>query len=622
MRILHIGKYYPPVPGGMERFLGDLVVAQQRAGHDVAVLVHGAPEDTPSSDPPWLSRCPVWFRLAFAPISPAFPFWLNRAIHQHDPDVLHFHTPNLSAFWALLLPAAWRLPWVIQWQSDVEPSRFRLSLRLFYPFFRVFERALLERAEAVIVSSLQYLNSSVPLSPWRNKCVVIPLGLAADRLPLVPKEAGAGYWDGGCLRLLAIGRLTYYKGFETLIEAVAACRGTELIIVGDGEERPRLEKLLGRLGNPSKIQLFGHADDPTCHRLLASCDVFCLPSRERTESFGVVLMEAMRYGKPLLASDIPGSGVGWLTRNGENGWLVPPEDVAAWRTAIRKFAEEGARREAMGRAGYERFAKELDIASIVPRIDRVCRLAVDMLGNSDLACPVTQQRPAIIIPALDEAASIGAVISLVHAQGYADVYVVDDGSRDDTVAVAAGTGAVVLRAPLSQGAWGAMQTGIRHALRLGYPGVVTMDADGQHEPAYLDNLISAGNTADVVIGAYPERGSRLRQFAWAWFRRLTGFGFEDLTSGFRYYNIDACRILAGEEATLLDYQDIGVLLLLRRAGMRIKEVPVVMNPRHSGASRVFYSWWTVVRYMAETTLLCLARWGTHRSPGSASHRQP
>ena len=87
-----------------------------------------------------------------------------------------------------------------------------------------------------------------------------------------------------------------------------------------------------------------------------------------------------------------------------------------------------------------------------------------------------------------------------------------------------------------------------------------------------------------------------------------GFSFDDLTSGFRFYNARACRLLAKEEATLLDYQDIGVLLLLRRANLRIAEVAVAMNPRKSGASRVFSSWWTVFRYMAETSLLCLARW--------------
>jgi glycosyltransferase involved in cell wall biosynthesis len=188
------------------------------------------------------------------------------------------------------------------------------------------------------------------------------------------------------------------------------------------------------------------------------------------------------------------------------------------------------------------------------------------------------------------------------------VVVVDDGSTDDTPAIALLHGAAVLRAPLWQGAWGAIQTGIRYALQHGYGAVVTMDADGQHEPAYLKQLVEAGRDADVVIAACPSRGSRLRHVAWRYFRFLTGFAFDDLTSGFRYYNARALRVLAAEDATLLDYQDVGVLLLLRHARLRIAEIPVAMNPRRSGASRVFFSWWTVARYMIETSLLCLARW--------------
>jgi hypothetical protein len=81
-----------------------------------------------------------------------------------------------------------------------------------------------------------------------------------------------------------------------------------------------------------------------------------------------------------------------------------------------------------------------------------------------------------------------------------------------------------------------------------------------------------------------------------------------LTSGFRLYNARACAVLAGEEATLIDYQDMGVLLLLRSAGVTFAEVEVQMNPREDGVSRIFYSWWAVARYMLETTVLCIAKW--------------
>ena len=220
------------------------------------------------------------------------------------------------------------------------------------------------------------------------------------------------------------------------------------------------------------------------------------------------------------------------------------------------------------------------------------------------------------MPALNEAECIGAVIAGARRHEGVDVLVVDDGSTDATVEVALAAGAKVVRAPLWQGAWGAIQTGLRYAVRHGYSAVVTMDADGQHEPADLAALREASREADVVIAACPSRGSPLRHLAWRYFKFLTGLTIDDLTSGFRYYNADACRLLAGEEATLLDYQDIGVLLIIRHANLRVAEIPVAMNPRRVGASRVFSSWWTVGRYMLETTLLCLASWNRGRAARS------
>ncbi|WP_051149717.1 glycosyltransferase family 2 protein [Methylohalobius crimeensis] len=216
---------------------------------------------------------------------------------------------------------------------------------------------------------------------------------------------------------------------------------------------------------------------------------------------------------------------------------------------------------------------------------------------------------AILIPAKDEALLVGQVVASVRRHfSHAHLIVIDDGSGDETAAEAAEAGATVLRLPVSLGAWGAIQTGMRYALRLGCETAVTMDADGQHLAEEIPKLMEAleREQAEVVIGAFPERGSPARQIAWRFFRALTGFEFADLTSGFRVYRRRALSLLASPRASLLEYQDVGVLLLLRAQGLKIAETEVSMQPRLEGKSRVFSSWWRVGVYLFQTLILCLA----------------
>ena len=217
----------------------------------------------------------------------------------------------------------------------------------------------------------------------------------------------------------------------------------------------------------------------------------------------------------------------------------------------------------------------------------------------------------ILIPAYNEAATVGAIVSDVRRRWDYPVIVIDDCSTDGTAEVARRAGATVLPLPLQLGAWGAIQTGLRYALQNGSRIAITLDADGQHEPAALGSLLAPllADQTDVVIGAYPARASPARRLAWSYFRWLTGLKMEDITSGFRAYSHAAMSALAAPEASLLDYQDVGVLLILKRRGLRVTEVPVPMQPRAEGSSRVFSSWWVVGRYMLQTSLLCIARVG-------------
>jgi len=220
------------------------------------------------------------------------------------------------------------------------------------------------------------------------------------------------------------------------------------------------------------------------------------------------------------------------------------------------------------------------------------------------------RRPVlVVIPAYNEAATVAEIVRRVIAHAICDAVVVNDASSDDTSAQARAAGAAVIDLPLNLGAWGATQTGMRYAQRNRYATVVTLDADGQHHPESLPAMLAAleQDGVDVVIGTYTQRLSMAKRVAWWYFRLLTGLPVQDFTSGLRAYSRRAARALASREASLLDYQDMGVLMLLYQKGFHLRELPTVMSPRKSGMSRVFASWFVVARYMLHTTVLCFAR---------------
>ncbi len=217
----------------------------------------------------------------------------------------------------------------------------------------------------------------------------------------------------------------------------------------------------------------------------------------------------------------------------------------------------------------------------------------------------SEPNAVILIPAFNEEESLGAVLASIRAHCNFPVVVVDDCSRDRTREIAEAAGATVLPLSVQLGAWGATQTGMRYAMRSGFDYAICMDADGQHEAEELSRVLAPvlAGEADVAIGACTERGSFARHIAWGMMKRTSGLSLKDLTSGFRVCNRSAIRVLASWRATLLDYQDVGVLLLLQSCGIRIADVEVRMQPRINGASRVFYSWMMVGYYMVHTLLL-------------------
>ncbi len=216
----------------------------------------------------------------------------------------------------------------------------------------------------------------------------------------------------------------------------------------------------------------------------------------------------------------------------------------------------------------------------------------------------------VIVPAFNEEASLAHVVSLIREHvPWADIAVVNDGSHDRTARIAEGLGVVVLHMPFNVGIGAAMQTGFMYAEQHGYAVVVQNDGDGQHDPCEIPGLVQAltAGGADVVVGSrYLEpRGyvtPPMRRFGIvilaALLSLVTRRRVTDPTSGFRASNrrvIEFCARLYPH-----DYPEPESVAMFWRAGLRLSEVPVTMNPRYGGQSSI--NWWRSAYYMVKVLL--------------------
>lgn len=366
MRILHLGKYYPPYPGGMEVFLRDLAEEQARQGHEVCVLAHDSRQFPQQQDTPGgvrVVRAACLGELVHAPVSPTFPWRLRRLLARFKPDVLHAHLPNCSAFWPLALPGM-RTPLVAHWHADVDAATQDARLQRLYPLYSRFETLLLRRAAAIVATSPQLLESSRTLAPHGDRCRVIPLG----RRDPVPPGAPAPAVSQEPL-ICSVGRFARYKRFHVLVQAMRWLPEARLMIAGEGPELERVRREVRDLGLQDRVSLPGWLDDQALQELYSSCRIFCLPSQERAEAFGLALLEAMAWQRPLVTPPVPGSGVLWLNRHEVTGLHAAgagPQELAA---ALRRLLHDPGLCHTLGQNGRAFFTNTCAIETVTQQID-------------------------------------------------------------------------------------------------------------------------------------------------------------------------------------------------------------------------------------------------------------
>lgn len=359
IRVLHVGKFYPPAPGGMERVV-QLLCEGEQATTDSQVLVANAGRGTVREV--WrgvhVTRVSSIAAIGSVGVCPGFPLALRRARR----DVTVIHEPNPLALVSDWISAQ-QGPLVVWFHSEVLRPRWKYRL-----LYRPFLRRVLRRASRIVVSSPRLAEHAEELADVRDKCVVIPFGIDTGRLARSPaveakvREIERAYPGP---RVLFVGRLVGYKGIEVLVRGMQSVAATALV-VGDGPLRGRLEALAAAPGLASRVRFLGHLDDESVVAHLHACDLFVLPSVTRAETFGVVQLEAMACGKPVVSTNLP-TGVPWVNRHGETGLVVEPGDAAALASALNALLGDPALRERLGTRARQRVEDDFTVDRMASR---------------------------------------------------------------------------------------------------------------------------------------------------------------------------------------------------------------------------------------------------------------
>lgn len=348
-RVLHVAKFYPPAPGGMERvvetvcrasagIVGSRVLALNAGPRTVEEVVDGIP----------VTRVGVVARAGSVPIAPG----LERHLRHAAADLIVLHEPNP---WALVSYGLARpdVPLAIWYHSDV--VRPALQYKLFYA---PIARPAYSRARWFIVSSPPLGDHAEALEPYRDRIRVIPFGIDASAWTAAPASNGTDPF------VLFVGRHVPYKGVDVLLRAL---QGTSIraVIAGDGPQREPWRALAR--GLDVRAEFPGDVPDATLRELFAACAAFVLPSTSRAEAFGYVQLEAMATGRPVISTDVA-SGVSWVNQHERTGLIVPAGDSGALRAAMLRLLGDAALRDRLGRQARTRVENTFTMTHLRDRL--------------------------------------------------------------------------------------------------------------------------------------------------------------------------------------------------------------------------------------------------------------
>lgn len=343
MKVVAVNKKYFPWVGGVEKAVHDICKSLEDK-IDFTVLVGNNSQKTVKEkiNSTNIIRAGAITTIANTPICLSMP----QLLKQLKADIYHFHFPYPWGDISYLL-ARPRGKLIVTYHSDI------VRQKLLFKFYRPLMLRFLKKADLIVATSPNMIENSPVLKKFKTKCISIPSAIDVSNFEVKNDEKVMKIKNKyGPRIVLFVGRLIYYKGIEYLIRSMDSI-DANLLIIGSGPLKETLTKIAKKVGVFQKTYFLCDISDDELPFYYQAADVFVLPSTERTEAFGLVQLEAMISGTPVVSTNLK-TGVPFVNKDGATGFVVKPKSAEQISQAVNKILNDNALKKRMGENGIRR----------------------------------------------------------------------------------------------------------------------------------------------------------------------------------------------------------------------------------------------------------------------------
>jgi glycosyltransferase involved in cell wall biosynthesis len=363
-RVAVVTPYFYPKVGGLENYALEMARALKAAGNDVFIITSnhlGKGSRYDKVDGMRVYRLPILFKISNTPIHPLWYIWIRRILKKEQPDIINAHTP-VPFIADMTERARGHIPFVLTYHSDIIKSSPILNFLSKLEYIFLTNRTL-RRADRIIVTSDYYARQSSYLRPLYHKINFVAPGVDIERLkPGVPTPYFNDKFKGS-RTVLFVGQLDAshaHKGLDDALMAIAKIKesipNVKLVIVGRGNHIDHYRSRVSALKITDNVSFEGFVENRLITEYFAGADLLVLPSRDKAEGFGMVIIEAAAVGTPAVATTV--GGIPAAIVDGVTGLLVPPSNVDELAKAIKKILEDPALTKKLGDNASERIKND------------------------------------------------------------------------------------------------------------------------------------------------------------------------------------------------------------------------------------------------------------------------